>query len=93
MPSRQGPAASQRGPTARQQQHPLKPRPAKMQRGKGSRLQFLFDIAFATFSQPGLPTEAQISALRRTLSEWRPPPLTAARSRFCSHLWRVAASF
>ena len=34
-----------------------------------SRLQFVFDLAHATFSQPGLPTSAQIDALRRTLSE------------------------
>lgn len=36
-----------------------------------TRLQFLFDIAVATFSQQGLPTRAQIDALQRTLSEWR----------------------
>lgn len=34
-----------------------------------SRLQFLLDIAHATFSQPCPPTPQQIDALRRTLSE------------------------
>ncbi|PRW60097.1 dynamin-related 3B-like isoform A [Chlorella sorokiniana] len=34
-----------------------------------SRLQFVFDLAHATFSQGGLPTAAQIDALRRTLSQ------------------------
>lgn len=40
-----------------------------MQAGlRRSRLQFLLDIAHATFSQPSPPTAQQIDALRRTLS-------------------------
>ncbi|KAL4431942.1 hypothetical protein ABPG77_000209 [Micractinium sp. CCAP 211/92] len=43
--------------------------PSAMQAGlRRSRLQFLLDIAHATFSQPSQPTAQQIDALRRTLS-------------------------
>lgn len=43
----------------------------QQQKQARSRLQFVFDLAHATFSQEGLPTPAQIDALRRTLSESR----------------------
>jgi hypothetical protein len=35
-----------------------------------TKLQFLLDIAQATFSQPGPPTKQQVEALKRTLSEY-----------------------
>ncbi|KAI7844684.1 hypothetical protein COHA_001772 [Chlorella ohadii] len=41
----------------------------QQQKQARSRLQFVFDLAHATFSQEGLPTPAQIDALRRTLSQ------------------------
>ncbi|KAL4459063.1 hypothetical protein ABPG75_013928 [Micractinium tetrahymenae] len=45
------------------------PPASAMQAGlRRSRLQFLLDIAHATFSQPSPPTPQQIDALRRTLS-------------------------
>lgn len=51
---------------------------------KRSRLQFVFELAQATFSQPGLPTAGQVEALRRTLSERPPPPAGALpRAKSC----------
>lgn len=34
-----------------------------------TKLQFLLDIAQATFTQPGPPTQQQVEALKQTLSE------------------------
>ena len=74
--------AATRAPTAATQA-PEPPSSAEAVQRR-SRLQFLLDIAQATFAQAGPPTQAQISALQRTLSECRRPRRRAsarARSR------------